>query len=184
MVDQEVTSFFNEIYNTTNKRTLSYITAKCSNLSDINDILQETYMEVYAIIVKKGIDYIKNGEAFVIKIAKNKIYQQYSLLERIKSEIPLSVLKIDEDEETDIYDLNSDDFSIEDSICTNELVEEVKQIISSKPVEVQKIFFLKYSQDLSIVEIAQLLSVSQSYVKNKLYRTLTEIRKIYSKEGE
>jgi DNA-directed RNA polymerase specialized sigma24 family protein len=35
-----------------------------------------------------------------------------------------------------------------------------------------------YDVDLTIVEIAEVLSISESSVKNKLYRTLKEIRKL------
>lgn len=186
MVDQNITSFFNEIYDSTNKQALSFVAAKCSNLEDISDILQETYMEVYKVIAKRGVDYIENGEAFVIKIAKQKVYRHYSLLNRLKAEIPLSALG--DREEEGISELNSGEYSAEDSvedvICTEETINLVKKAISEKPVEIQKIFFLKYSMELTIPEISRLMNIGQPEVKNKLYRTITELRKIYGGKGD
>jgi DNA-directed RNA polymerase specialized sigma24 family protein len=43
---------------------------------------------------------------------------------------------------------------------------------------VKKVFALFYEADLSIAKIAENLSISESNVKHKLYRTLKEIRSI------
>lgn len=92
MVDQNLISLFNAIYDATNRKILGFITAKCGNTSDISDIFQDTY---------------------------------------------------------------------------------------TKPQIVQKIFLLRYSLDMTIPEIAKLLSVGESYVKNILYRTINQLRELY-----
>ena len=38
---------FEEIYKKTYDVTLKYIICKCSNLEDVNDIIQEIYIELY-----------------------------------------------------------------------------------------------------------------------------------------
>ena len=58
MVDQNTTTLFNDIYDSTKRKILVYITAKCGNTADIHDIFQETYMELYSILAKKGPAYI------------------------------------------------------------------------------------------------------------------------------
>lgn len=40
---------FEKIYDDTYNDTLKYILCKCSNIDDINDLLQETYVELYKI---------------------------------------------------------------------------------------------------------------------------------------
>ena len=80
---------FNKIYDSTNKKVLALITAKCCNTEDINDIFQETYIELYSTICNKGTDYIKNPEAFLSHIVKQKIYKHYSMAERFKMQISL-----------------------------------------------------------------------------------------------
>lgn len=183
MVDQNLISLFNAIYDATNRKILGFITAKCGNTSDISDIFQDTYMELYAVIVKRGLDYIANSEAFVMRIARQKVYRHYSLLARLKFAVPLSVA--DEDgNEINIADLESDDCSLDISMLNSALLAEIRSALSAKPQIVQKIFLMRYSLDLTIPEIAELLSVGESYVKNKLYRTINELRELYvGKDG-
>lgn len=140
-------------------------------------------MELYAVIVKRGLDYIANSEAFVMRIARQKVYRHYSLLARLKFAVPLSVA--DEDgNEINIADLEANYFSFKTSMLNRALIAEIKRAISAKPQIVQKIFLLRYSLDLTIPEIAELLSVGESYVKNKLYRTINELRELYvGKDG-
>lgn len=178
MVDQNIISLFNDIYDATNRKVLGFIAAKCSNTSDISDIFQDTYMELYAVMVKRGLDYIINSEAFVMKIAKQKVYRHYSLLDRLKFAVPLSVAD-DNGNEINIADLEANYFSFDISMLNSALIAEIRRAISAKPQIVQKIFFMRYSLDLTIPEIAELLSVGESYVKNKLYRTINELRKLY-----
>lgn len=179
---KDVTSVFNEIYDATTTAALKYISSKCGDMEDISDILQDTYMEVYSTILEKGTDFIKNDEAFVINIAKKKIFKHYNKIQSINAEILLSAFEGDNGEIT--LDLQPDEFDIEDSVCTNELVEEIQDYVKTKPIDIQKIFFLRFSLDLSINEIASLMDEKESNVKNKLYRTIREIREIYREKGE
>lgn len=180
--DRDVTSAFNKIYDSTSKFALNYITAKCGNTDDIGDILQETYMEVYSIMLDKGADFIDNDEAFVINIAKNKIYKYYSKLEKAKADLSLSVITNDNGEIN--INLNPEEVDIDDSICDKALIDEIEKHIKSKSTEIQKIFFMRFSLDLSITEIANLLDKKESHIKNKLYRTINELRELYAGKGE
>ncbi|MDD4658168.1 MAG: sigma factor-like helix-turn-helix DNA-binding protein, partial [Eubacteriales bacterium] len=120
---------------------------------------------------------------FVMRIARQKVYRHYSLLARLKFAVPLSVA--DEDgNEINIADLESDDCSLDISMLNSALLAEIRSALSAKPQIVQKIFLMRYSLDLTIPEIAELLSVGESYVKNKLYRTINELRELYvGKDG-
>jgi RNA polymerase sigma-70 factor (ECF subfamily) len=178
MGDNNVTSRFNRIYDATNKQALSYITAKCGNIDDINDILQETYMEVFKTLDKHGAEYIENDEAFVIQIAKQKVYKHYTVLQKAKANLSLTVVSGDEDET--LMDL-PDDMDLEESVCNSELAAQIESYIKKKPQEIRKIFFMRFSLDMSIKEIARLMSSSESNIKNKLYRTINEIRDFYGK---
>lgn len=183
MVDQITTNLFNKIYESTNKKVLSYVTAKCSRTSDICDIFQEIYIEVYSVLKKHGEDYIINTEAFVMKIAKQKVYRYYSLADRIKSIVPL-FSKYADNEEINISDFETDNISIENKVSEKLLISQIKQFLLYRPQEIQKIFMLFYYMDKTIPEISKLLSISESNVKNKLYRTLKELRRIYNdKDG-
>jgi RNA polymerase sigma-70 factor (ECF subfamily) len=67
MSNPSIVSRFDEIYNSTKKSVLAFITAKCAHTADINDIFQETYMELYVVLSKRGTDYVINDKAFVLR---------------------------------------------------------------------------------------------------------------------
>jgi len=177
MSNPNATSRFGDIYNSTNKTVLAFITAKCGRTADISDIFQDTYMELYKILDERGVDYVTNEKALVLRIAKRKVARYYSLLERLRIFVSMSTTNEDGDE-VDLSDLEADAFLTEDFSVNHILLESVRQFIESKPEDVQKVFYLKYDVDLSISEIAQALSISESSVKNKLYRTLKELRNL------
>lgn len=187
MVDQNATALFNDIYDSTNKKILIYITAKCNNTNDIKDIFQDTYMELYSVLVKRGPGYIENSEAFVTKIAKQKIYRYYSFLDKVKLMFSNSVTDESGDDANapaNVAANEDDSFCLDDIISEKDLIARVNEFISKKPEDIKKIFYLFYYLNLTIPEIAGLLVISESNVKNKLYRTLKELRKIYQIKGE
>lgn len=171
---------FNKIYDDTNVKTLIYITSKCGDTDQINDIFQETYMELYQIIRKKNGDYIQNAEALVIKIAKQKIFRHYRIRDKLKNIIPL---EYEDSGDENIEVLREEEISsIEEEMIQKETVEYIWKFLQSKPVEIRKIFYLYYYMNLSIAEIAEALSTKESTIKNKLYRTINEFRNRYREE--
>jgi len=177
MSNPNIASRFDEIYNSTNRAVLAFITAKCARTADINDIYQDTYMELYQVLRKRGVDYVTNEKALVLRIAKRKVARYYSLLERMRIFVSTNVVNED-GEEFELTDLEADAFLTEDFVVNQDLLESAKQLIQSKSEEIQKVFYLKYDVDLTISEIAQALSMSEQNVKNKLYRTLIELRNL------
>ncbi len=177
MADQIVTGFFNEIYDETYRKTLRYVTSKCGNTHDIADIVQEIYTEVYSVLVSKGTRYINNREAFVMQVAKAKMYRHYSLAGRFKNLVPL--FDNIKDEEVSLADLELSESEVADGVINKILSENIWKRLSKKPEGVKKIFYLYYSLDLTIADIAKELKMTQSNVKNKLFRTVTELREEY-----
>ena len=177
MVDPIITSRFNEIYNTTYKSVLSYVTVKCGNTADIQDIMQDTYVELYLILTKRGVDYIKNEKALCLRIARQKLSRYYTLLERLKMFVPIITTNNNGDE-MESSDYEGDSFLVEDFTVNQIILEEIRRLIEQKPLDVKKVFYLFYDVGHTIPEIAELLSMSESNVKHKLYRTLKELREL------
>jgi RNA polymerase sigma-70 factor (ECF subfamily) len=177
MVDPIITSRFNEVYDSTYKAVLSYVTAKCGNTADIQDIMQETYVELYQILMKRGVDYIKNKKALCLRIAKQKLSRHYTFLERLKIFVPL-ITSNNNGDEVEIADYEDETFSVEDFTVNQIILEEIRRLIEQKPLNVKKVFYLFYDVGHTIPEIAKLLSMSESNVKHKLYRTLKELREL------
>ncbi|MDR2572448.1 MAG: sigma-70 family RNA polymerase sigma factor, partial [Oscillospiraceae bacterium] len=175
MSNIDIASRFDEIYNATNRTVLMLITAKCGRTADISDIFQDTYMELYQVLSKRGVDYVTNEKALVIRIAKRKIARYYSLLERVKNFVSINAVNEDGNE-IEIFEKEAKAFFVEDFSIDHILLETAKEFIHTKSEDVQKVIYLRFYGDLSITEIAQALSISETNVKNKLYRTIKELR--------
>lgn len=175
MVDQTLIAAFDEIYYSTNKKVLVYITSKCGNPDDISDIFQETYAEIFFVLCKRGVGYIENREAFAFKIARHKIHKHYTLFEKIKLSISMTT-KNEDEPEFDIVDFENSNFNLEDKIVTAYYLEEVNAYLKQKSDIIRKIFYLYYNLELTIPQIAKQFGLTESNVKNKLYRTLAELR--------
>jgi len=179
MSTQNAVSQFDEIYYSTKEATLALITAKCGRTDDICDIFQDTYMELYQVLLRHGTDYVTNDKALVMRIAKRKIARYYTLLQRLRIFVSMAATNEDGDE-VELSDLEPDAFLTEDFTVNQILLETVRQRIHQKPEDVQKVFYLFYHVGLTIPEIAKMLGISESNVKHKLYRTLKELRNLLS----
>jgi RNA polymerase sigma-70 factor (ECF subfamily) len=186
--DASIISCFNEMYDLTNKPVLAFITAKCGNTADIADIFQDTYMELYQRLKKRGTDYVTDSKAFVLKIAKNRRARHYSLAKRLQMFVSVSTTAKTgdgENGETEISGADIDSILAEDSMedyAVNQIIlEDLRQFIRQKPEDIKKIFYLFYDLGLSIPEIARKLSLGESNVKNKLYRTVKELKNLLEK---
>lgn len=175
MVDQIIYTSFNRIYDNTKRKVLIHITSKCKNPEDISDIFQDTYSELFSVLSKRGVNFIETEEAFVMRLANKKIYKYYTILEKLKAVIPFTALN-KHNEVYEIQSIESSEIHIEDRMIKDELIEEMHLYLKGKPVDVRKIFYLYYSLELTISEIAVELEMTESNVKNKLYRTLHELR--------
>lgn len=174
---REGEEFFNELYEKMHDEVLMYIIARCGNTEDIADIFQETFLEIVKLIRKKGIAYFKHPEAIVITIAKRKIFQHYSIMQKLGLDkirfVPL------EDVEEELVEF--EDFTIEDVIITRELLEEVYKILGEQGELSKKVFYLYYYFGLPIAEISRILGISESNVKNKLYRGLKRLKREFER---
>ncbi len=167
---------FDKIYENTKESVYRYITAKCFDINDIDDIYQNVYLTVYNALTRRDAP-IVNEEAFVMLIAKRQLAKYYGLVKRIKSRITFS-----SPDSGDRFEENADSFSVEDSIIDRSVVENISKIISEKPLITQKIFFMYYYRDMPLGEIADALGITQPTLKRHLYGTLAELRRLYSKE--
>ena len=183
MADSAIMTVFDEIYEATYGKALAYVTRKCGNAEDIADILQEIYAEVFIVLTRKGPDYLLNSEAFVLRVAKMKIYRHYSLAEKLKAMVPMFIRNRD-GEEVNVTDLERTEPSIEDQWINHLLIEDVARMITSKPSEVQKAFYLFYYLEMTIPQIASELAIKESTAKSRIYRTLKEIRLRYGRDGD
>ena len=180
MTGQSNLNKFNIIYDETYYDVLKYIVIKCHNVNDANDILQETYYEFWKILNSKKIEDI-NIKSYIKNIANNKIKKHYSLLKKIKT---ISIFsKVNDDYE--IIETLKDSFDIEKLFINENDWNNIWDFLKNKKNQnIPKVFYLYYKCDLKINTIAKELNVSESYIKNIIYRTLKELKENYKKENE
>lgn len=169
---------FETIYRKTYNRTLKFIIIKCSNMDDINDILQDTYIELLNKLKKNKKLKIDNLYSYILGIANNILKRYYHK----KSNNVIQYSFDNEDSKNNLEIKDESDF--EQDFITKENVKEVWEYIKNKDLEIAKIFYLYFSFGLKISEISNELNLKESNVKNKIYRTLNELNTKFKQGGE
>ncbi len=173
VASQETLNKFNTLYEDTYKSISKYIVCNCQNIEDVKDILQNIYLDAFKKISKNkdiNLNYLQG-------IAKNKLKDYYRFHYKNK------IISFFQEKEEMFYETVPDDFDLEKTISNKYDTELVWKYLRKKKVIVSKIFYLFYNLDLTILEIASLLELSESNVKHYLYRTLKELNK-YLESGE
>ncbi len=158
---------FERIYNKTYKDILKYIIAHCSNLDDVNDIIQDTYVLLYKTLKKKKRIELESEQAFIKGIAKNVLKKYYRLKYKEKNNI-----EIFENEEQQL----ESNIDIELEFITKDNVLHIWQTLNNKDLRIAKIFYLYYGLDMKITDIAKELNLTESATKNYIYRTIKELK--------
>ena len=167
---------FEAIYDDTYNDLLKFVMFKCNNIDDVNDIIQETYIELFKMLNKQD---IKDIKSYIIGIAKNKLKKHYSFTNIIKN---LFISKSINDEE--LSNIVEDTFDLENYVFEKITKEEIWDYLNSKSSIIAKIFYLYYAEDITIKEIAISLNLNESTVKNHLYRTLKELNELFGKDND
>lgn len=179
MIDQANLDKFNKIYDETYSDVLKYVIIKCHNINDSNDIIQDVYFEFWKILSKKELEE-SNIKSYLIGISINKIKKHYTLIQRFKT---ISLFNKD-DKDIELINNIKDDIDIEDLVIKGDEWDSIWHYIKSKKNQnIPKIFYLYYILDLTIKDISNELGVSESYVKNVIYRTLDELQSLFRKGG-
>lgn len=177
MPGQEVEKFFNNLYQNTKDEILMYIIAKCGDTHEISDIFQETYMEIVRLLKKKGIAHFKQPEAIVMTIAKRKVYQHLNL----RQKLGFGKIRYEQIEEMEEEWMDSEDFTLDDSMTGTEAVELFQKILGKQDILSRKILYLKFYMGLSIKKIAELMEISEGMVKNCLCRSIKSMKDEWEK---
>ena len=159
MTGQKALDKFDVVYNESYKDISRYVVLNANNIGDVKDILQNIYLEVY-----KNIDKVSDKN-YVFGIAKNvlKKYYRFKFLRK---------------DDTEITDNIKSKNNLEKTVMDKFDTELVWKYLKKKNNNIAKIIYLYYYEDFTIKEIANSLNLTESNVKNYIYRTLKELRRI------
>lgn len=159
MTGQKALDKFDVVYNESYKDISRYVVLNANNIDDVKDILQNIYLEVY-----KNIDKVSDKN-YVFGIAKNvlKKYYRFKFLRK---------------DDTEITDNIKSNINLEKTVMDKFDTELVWKYLKKKNNNIAKIIYLYYYEDFTIKEIANSLNLTESNVKNYIYRTLKELRRI------
>ncbi|MGL4992156.1 MAG: RNA polymerase sigma factor [Sarcina sp.] len=157
-----------EVYTETYEDILKFVISRCNNIEDSKDIIQNTYFNFYKALGKRKIE---NYNKYLFKIARHEIYKTYGLLKLIKNTVPIFSLTTTE------IDFNNDSSLIVDNdFDVSLLCDDIYSYLRNKNPLTFKIFTLYFKCDMKIKDISKTLNISESTVKNRLYRTVKELK--------
>ncbi len=163
---------FEFLYNNTYQNVLRYTICHCRNLDDVNDIIQDIYTELYQTITNKNYIDLENVESYIIGIAKNKIKRHYGILKvNYKMQI----------ENGNLEHFESNEIDIENNLITKDNVLQIWNYLKNKSDITARIFYLYYVMEIPIKTIADSMQMTESNVKNHLYRTQKELKQKFKK---
>lgn len=177
MSENEVNCAFTSIYEATYDAVLRFVASRCQKASDVPDLVQNTYLNFYRRLLSKGEAHIKNPKSYLFSIAQGELCRYYGYLSVWRRSINFFIGDSDELAGEELEFLQ--DHSIEDKMTAAELWE----YIAGKDELTVHILTLYFACDLKIAEIARRIGEKESFVKNRIYRTIKELRREFA-EGE
>ena len=154
-------------------RVYTYILNIVHEHSIADDIFQDTFVKVITTI-KQG-RYYDAGNRFVgwlLRIAHNQTIDYYR---RLASE---KIISNDGCEEGDLFnEIKLFDDSAQDAIEKEETLRDIEMLISMLPNDQRRIVMMRYYQDLSFKEIADLENISINTALGRMRYALINMRK-------
>lgn len=168
-------SFYSGLYRATYRRMYGYTVSNARSLSDIDEILQNAYLSCWKRI-KTGFR-PDDPESYVFIAVKNSLRSYYRLKRRESAELAFT----DDPDSTDngLAELLSEDIS--DAVADKITADGIWRELFTGDGLTARIFLLYFRQGYTIAESAKCLNVSESTVKNRMYRTLKTLADKYRK---
>lgn len=141
-----------------------FVLLKVSNRQIAEDLTQDVFLKTWQHLVDKK--NVKSFQAFVFRVARNIIIDHYRQSD--KQALPLEYMS---DAEADKSNISLD---LDKSLDAAKLLQLMHQL---KP-EYQEILLLRYVEEMSIEEIAEVIQKDKNNVRVLLHRALTKLKAI------
>lgn len=152
-----------EAYNQYSDAIFRYCYFKISDREKALDLTAETFTRMW-IFLKKGNE-VENTKTFLYTIARNIVIDEY----RKRKTLSLDNL-MDQGMEPS--------FGTEENIFDSFDIVRVLKLIELLPKNHSSIIIMRYINDLSIQEIAQVINESENVVSVRIHRSICKLRKL------
>lgn len=153
-------------------RLYAYIRFIVRDSDAADDIFQETFVKAITTLQRGA--YTGSGKfgAWLTRIAHNLI------MDGFRQERSVTVLSNDASE-TDLFaGAEISDSNIEDSLVNTQVLEDVRRLVQMLPDTQREVVFLRFYQDLSFKEIADMTGVSINTALGRMRYALINMRRI------
>ena len=158
------------------EKIFSYIFFIVRNQDVANDIFQETFMKA-VVTIQQG-RYVENGkfQAWITRIAHNLIIDYFR---QTRTENCVS----NEDVDYDLFnDIKLAEATVESRMVREQVLEDVKLLVEHLPQNQKEVVFMRYYQELSFKEIAEITGVSINTALGRMRYALLNLRKMAVKK--
>lgn len=163
---------FDALLNRYQNRLYSYIYFIVKNTELAEDIFQETFVK--AIMTIKQGRYTENGKfpAWLTRIAHNLIIDNY------RQERNENVVSCDEGEVDLLNNMKLSEGNIEMEMINDQIQSDVRQLVKLLPDNQQEVVYMRFYQDLSFKEIAEITGVSINTALGRMRYAILNLRRM------
>lgn len=165
-------SAFDVLLNRYKKSIHSYIFYIVRNYDLTEDIFQETFLKVI-MTIKQG-RYTDNGKfkAWITRIAHNLI------IDNFRQERNENTISNDEVEIDLLNDMRLCESNIEDNMVQEQIYQDVKKLVKHLPDNQREVLEMRYYQDMSFKEIADITGVSINTALGRMRYAILNVRRM------
>lgn len=172
LYEQGNNSAFDVLLNRYKSSIYSYIYFIIRNKELTEDIFQETFVKVITTI-KQG-RYTENGKfkAWITRIAHNLI------IDNFRQERSENLISNDEVEADLFNNVKLCDGTVEDCLVKSQVLSDVKKLVKHLPESQREVLEMRYYQDMSFKEIADLTGVSINTALGRMRYAILNMRRM------
>jgi RNA polymerase sigma-70 factor (ECF subfamily) len=154
---------FEKIYRSYSPRLFAKLLRLVKTVSQSEEILQEVFIKIWE--YRSSIDLEKSFNAFVFKVAENKVYDFYRKTtrdQRLKTQL-MSIA-------------TEDDLALKDFINNEEKLALLQNAVAMLPITRQQVFRLVKLERRSYKEVSEMLGISLSTISDHIVKATKSIR--------
>ncbi len=174
--DKDLQKTLTDSYEKYSDPVFKFVFFKINNRERSLEILQEVFMKTWIHISKN--ESIENMRAFLYKVAGNLVIDEYRKRDRKEYKTE----SLDELNENGFEPSESAD--VLDSFIDKMDGSKVMELIHNLPETYAEVLFMKYTEELTIGEIAENLGVTENVISVRLNRAMNKLREVVNKELE